>query len=464
MEEELSLKELIITLWKNKLFILIITIIFLLVGIYKYKNADINVIEKDNKIITAEEQISATESFILGKINKYTTIEGQQVLENGQVINIIENQTEQEDVEYKKKMLSTFNEILKTPALLSEIISELKLDIELEDLEQVITLTQISNSDILRILVKYDNEQTAINIVNKLVEKLERELERTYNIESIIIVEDARIISETELQQILIDSENVDGIDNAITGNVNNSKSKLQLVIYPIVGFVLSCGLIVIVEIFSNTVKNEKQLEKYIKLKNLTSIKKAKYNNEDKFKLLRVNINECKTILITSSEKKSGKTYVATNLARSFARLNKKVVLIDLERNSNSLLEKYDGNGLLDYLQSNDKFVEKYVNESNIKNLGILPIGKDNENITELLESPKMKETLATLERLYDVVIIDSQNVLDSANTLAIAKIAKYSILVVAERKTKLENIKKAKTNIEDVGGNVIGTVFNKLK
>jgi MinD-like ATPase involved in chromosome partitioning or flagellar assembly len=73
-----------------------------------------------------------------------------------------------------------------------------------------------------------------------------------------------------------------------------------------------------------------------------------------------------------------------------------------------------------------------------------------------------MQETLSTLERLYDVIIIDSENVVESANTLAIAKIAKYSILVSCERKTKIADIIKAKNNIEDLGGNVIGNVLNK--
>ena len=96
--------------------------------------------------------------------------------------------------------------------------------------------------------------------------------------------------------------------------------------------------------------------------------------------------------------------------------------------------------------------------------MSILLSGRKQECITELLEAPKMDETLAMLERLYDVIIIDSENVVDSANTLAVAKIAKYSILVCKNGKTKIPNLIIAKNNIEDVGGNVVGTVLNNIK
>ena len=215
---------------------------------------------------------------------------------------------------------------------------------------------------------------------------------------------------------------------------------------------------------FNNSIKDSEQLEKVSGLKNLTTIKNSKYDSQNDFKLLRVNINECKTILVTSPESKTGKSYVALNLAKSFAKLGKKVLLIDLTKNESNLLKKYDGNGLTDYLDGQDKFVEKYAVETNVKNLSVLLSGKKQENITELLESSKMAEVISTCERLYDVIIIDSENVIESANTLAVAKLSKYSILVCVNRKTKLVNLIKAKNNIEDVGGSVVGTVLNNLK
>ena len=102
-------------------------------------------------------------------------------------------------------------------------------------------------------------------------------------------------------------------------------------------------------------------------------------------------------------------------------------------------------------LESFDERVKKnlevddvnYVVETNIKNLDILLAGKDLNNQEELLESYKMKDTLKLLENLYDVVIIDSDNALESANTLVISKLVKGAILVVSERQTNSMNIIK---------------------
>ena len=49
-------------------------------------------------------------------------------------------------------------------------------------------------------------------------------------------------------------------------------------------GFVLSCGVIVIINIFDGSVKNEESLEKAIKLRTLVKLQKNDLNLDDKFK------------------------------------------------------------------------------------------------------------------------------------------------------------------------------------
>ena len=229
-------------------------------------------------------------------------------------------------------------------------------------------------------------------------------------------------------------------------------------------GFVLSCGIVVLIELFDNSIKNEEYLEKITGLKTLVRLRKSDVNVENKFKILRVNLNECRKILVTSPQKNDGKSFVASNLAESYAKLGKKVLLIDLNKNYNENIKDYNGNGLIEYLESNENSTSNYISSTNIKNLDILLAGKDLTNQAELLESYKMKDTFKLLENLYDVLIIDSSNVLESASTLTVAKLVKYSILVVSERKTKAKNIIRAKNDIEDIGGELIGTVYNNIR
>lgn len=226
-------------------------------------------------------------------------------------------------------------------------------------------------------------------------------------------------------------------------------------------GFILSCGIIVIIELFDTSIKDQDYLEKITKSKTLVRLPKSTLDTSDRFKILRVNLNECRKILVTSPEKNDGKSFVSFKLAESYAKLGRKVLLIDLNKNNNENVKDYNGDGLIEYLKSNENSTTNYIAGTNIKNLDMLLAGKDLTNQEELLESYKMKDTLKLLENLYDVLIIDSNNVLESACTLAITRLVRYSILVVSERKTKVENIIRAKSSIENVGGELLGIVYN---
>ncbi len=439
MEEELDIKELFIALWNKKIFIIIITFICMIFGFFKY-----NVFKEFNekKILNAKEEYIAGTNFVVGEKN----------------IDIPENYENITDLKLKEKVIiddnlvATYEQLLKKRSNFEKLIEELNLDLEIEDLEKMVIFRRINNSEVLEIDVIYEDEEIAQKISISLAKILEQDLKEIYNISGITLLDTGKLINKDEFST----------VKEADTSTQKSSSIKKTIIITAI-GFCVACGIVIVLEIFDNTVKNENSLEKTSKLKTLAVIPNSVQDNKDKFRLLRVNINQCKTILITSPRRYEGKTYVAKNLAKAFNALGKNVLLIDLVNEKNNLVKKYNGKGLLTYLEENDKLIEKYINDSDIKNLSVLTLGKDNGNSTELLESLRMAEALALLEKIYDVIIIDGGSVLDDANTLAMSKIAKFSVLVINKRKTKMEDVIKAKNNIEDVGGNVLGNVFNKI-
>lgn len=460
MEEEIDIKNLIIALWKKKWIIIIITIIFAFFGIIKYggfNKTKQTVIEQNNDKIYISQA-----SFIIGKEEKITQTDGQTMLDNGTVVPVSSTVKTENHVNIDDKFISTLNHMVTSKSVLDKVITELELkNIVSEDLQSKILIINENYNDFFKIIVSYNDKEKAISIVKVLLSELNTKLNELYSINGIIVVDEPYILSESEINNL---SDYIDVKTSEIVQSTNKGINIKKIVLFAVIGFVLGCGIVVVFELFNETVKTEEDLENATKLKTLIKINNTDEDISEKFKILRVNIKECKTILITSPEKKDGKTFVAENLAKSFAMLGKKVILLDLTKNENELIKKYNGKGLSDFLFGQDKFIEKYAVESEINNLSILPVGSKMSNLTELLEEPKMKEALSTLEQLYDVVIIDSDNVLESPNTLAIAKISKYSILVSSERKTKLENVVKAKVNIEDVGGSVIGNILNKTK
>ena len=440
MEEEIDIKDLMLAIWRKKWISLI----------YYIKNNE------------TEDKLFGSENTELSNINYVET----------DLVFASPNQNENMINQYTYKVtidssvISNLNAFATSKSFLKVVLQELDVDdkIDIKDVQAGINIFGSENSDIMTLVVALEDKDVAQKISNKILNELTNKINKVYKIEEIITVNGPTLLDKEGIEEVKDEIKKSINIDeNNKTSNKEGETSgslKKKVILITIVGFVLACGVVVMEELFDGTVKDEEILEKATNSKTLAKIPKNSNDIDNKFNILRVNVNECKTILVTSPEKMDGKSFVANNLAKAFARLGKKVVLVDLEKNSSELIKKFDGRGLVDYLRSKENFVEKYIVETTEKNLSVLLSGKDLTNQTELLDSDKMKETLEILGRLYDVIIIDSSNVLESANTLTIAKKIKYTILVVSERKTSLKNVIKAKNNIEDIGGIIIGNVF----
>lgn len=482
MEEEINIKDLVVVLWRKKVIIIIATLVFSLIGLFLYLKGDKTVVDDSNKkadntIVEDnydnnnddeeddKEFFYAITSFMFD-IGKSETIEYDN--EGGTVTTQTTFKLGIDD-----NVINNLNNFATSNTFINSVLEKIEFDEEekYSNIKSNIIFYKNGPGDIINLIVRLNNKDNCIELSNMILDEVKIQINKLYKISDLIILDSPTIIEdEDELELISKVYKNDKKVENDKKGENDNStqngktivsKSKKKIVLFAALGFSLSCFCIIIKELFDETVKNETELEKATSLKTLTVIPKDNANIFDYIKLLRVNISNCKTILITSAEKGDGKTFISNKLAESFAKLGKKVILVDLVNNSNKLVSKYNGKGLTDYLASNDKIVEKYALETSIKNLSILFAGNNLENKTELFESAKMEETLDILEKVYDIVIIDSSNVIESADTLAVAKISKYTVLVTLERKTKLYNIIKAKNNIEDIGGNVIGTVLN---
>ena len=171
-------------------------------------------------------------------------------------------------------------------------------------------------------------------------------------------------------------------------------------------------------------------------------------------------------MLITSSEKEEGKTYVSANLAMSFAKLNKKVLIIDADMNSgiqHTLFELDSKPGLSEILSENKNNILDLVQETKVNNLYVITKGELDKAPADLLVSEKIQDMLEVLKESFDVIIIDSPNCLNSSEALILSKVVDYTLLVVAQNITKFENLEKAKLAIENVNEKVTGIVLNKI-
>ena len=75
-----------------------------------------------------------------------------------------------------------------------------------------------------------------------------------------------------------------------------------------------------------------------------------------------------------------------------------------------------------------------------------------------------MQGMVEILKNSFDIIIFDTPPCLVVADALIIARLVDFSIIVTSQNVTKIEDIKRAKLAIENVGGKIAGVVLNKVQ
>ena len=164
---------------------------------------------------------------------------------------------------------------------------------------------------------------------------------------------------------------------------------------------------------------------------------------DEVFRLLRTNIffmlqESQHTILFTSTTAGEGKTFIAANLAVSYATMGKRVILcgIDIRKPALGALFglKDHSAGLtkllgMDVITADD--VQHEIGASGIdENLHLLMAGPIPPNPTELLARNSFGQVISILKDSYDYVILDTAPVGLVTDTLQIARYADVSVYV----------------------------------
>lgn len=210
-------------------------------------------------------------------------------------------------------------------------------------------------------------------------------------------------------------------------------------------------------------------------------VENPKSPEAEMFRNLRTNIqfmnadSDKKVMIVTSTIPGEGKSYVSANLAAAFAQLDKKVLIIDTDMRRGrqySLFNLRPSPGLSNFLSGvvdNDFIgekdnIENYIQETEVENLYLISAGSVPPNPSELLVSKKMKNIIELLIKKFDIIIFDAPPCLIVADALILARLVDFNILVTAQNVTKIEDLNKAKTAIENVGGKLAGVVLNKVQ
>lgn len=380
-----------------------------------------------------------------------------------------EKQVTQTDLNLNSGLISTYGSIAKSANVLSKVIENLGLDISVQNLQKNLTVAEIKNTQFLKITVENSNPETAMKIANEISKVFVEQIKTIYNIQNINIIDTAEI-SNTPC-------------------NINHIK---DMAIALMAGIFASGVLILILYILDDTIKSEKDIPVNLKLETIGTIPNTnKTNNEliietdpksyivECLKTTRTNIlyasniNKKKAILFTSAREKEGKSFIVNNIAVAFAQANKKVLIVDTNlrtpKGRSQIFENQTGEGLSDFIKEitenkleNLEKAKKYIKETKIPNLHILESGTIPPNPSELLSSTNMRNLLELLKSMYDLVLLDGTPSMIVSDSIALSTMVDSTILIAENKVSKINELKKTKRQIQDVGGKIMGVILNK--
>ena len=248
-------------------------------------------------------------------------------------------------------------------------------------------------------------------------------------------------------------------IDTPVFAGKVTPKNYMIMLIALILGLAIPAGILFLLEFFRYKIEGHNDVARLTDLPIIADVaiasERAKTkadivvhenkNNlmEEIFRSLRTNLQfllkeHDKVIMFTSTTSAEGKTFIASNVAISFALLGKKVVLVGLDIRKPRLAELFEiddhHHGITNLLvkdEVNWSDVKEQIIPSGINdNLDILMAGPVPPNPGELVTRESLEQTIEQLKEHYDYILIDTAPVGLVTDTLALGRIANATVYV----------------------------------
>lgn len=144
----------------------------------------------------------------------------------------------QNDILLNQKLVSTYSEIIKSRRVLNQVVDELKLEYSSNELSNNITVSSISDTEIIKISVSDESNKKAAQIANTIANVFKEEIMEIYNLENVSIIDKAEV-----------------------QDNPYNIQIMKEAIIYFAIGLVISSGVMFVIYYFDTSVKSSEEIE-----------------------------------------------------------------------------------------------------------------------------------------------------------------------------------------------------------
>jgi capsular exopolysaccharide synthesis family protein len=246
-----------------------------------------------------------------------------------------------------------------------------------------------------------------------------------------------------------------------------------NLVVALVLGLVGGCAFVLLRDYLDNTLKEQEDVEKYLKADCLAIIPKHDAAGDgvvtEAYRTLRSSLlfnrerDNGNIILLTSSIPQEGKSTTAVNLARALAESGEPTLVVDFDLRRSSVhshLRLYREPGLSDYC-SREMKLDLVMQSTKEPNLSAVTSGKLPPNPPALIGSTAVKRFLEECRERFTWIILDAPPIVSVTDPLLLAKIADMVLMVVRYNQVDRKLARRSLIALRRTDARVVGVVLN---
>ncbi len=262
-------------------------------------------------------------------------------------------------------------------------------------------------------------------------------------------------------------------------------KYKIIFILAILMGGFLGTALVLVLEFFNNTVQSLQHIETltHVDAIGIVPELKKKHNPNEYVvtnltsvfteSLRQVNTaihfsnpdSPPKSIMVTSSTPKEGKSVFALAYAKMLACSGKKVLLVDCDMRLPTVHKAFTDvkeQGLSDLLIDNVPY-QDVLNVDKISGLHFIRSFPNTPHSQEILSSDKMKDFMTQVKDVYDYVIIDSPPIMAISDSIHLSKVVDTTVFMARWEKTSKSLLKNSIKLLESSNVKLSGVVLSRV-
>ena len=343
--------------------------------------------------------------------------------------------------------IALFAKIAKSDTVATKIISELNLNMDVEELQKLINISTDSQTGILDISVETTQAELSMTIIETYIRSLQ---------------------SETGGLFLSVDIHTIDAPKPA--EKPSSPIIPLNMGISALGGLLASMLLVILFNVREQIKSDLSVLKKFPELfvigfmprirdKNMPYTFSSGNKAGEAIRMMGVNLQYLmeregiKTVLISSSHPAEGKTTVTVNLAAAMVKLGRKILIVDCN-------------------STNPSFFRIGNAEADDHTIGDYTVRKVSKTGFDIVEAPhdengilytKMRQFFETFKNSYDLIFLDCPPVMTSADTLLLSQLVKNMILIADYRTLVFGVLNPCVQRLVRINVAVLGIIVNRM-